>query len=149
MKLSYLYRGTPGHPLHPPLTDVVIGAYTFALIAAIADVTGASERSAAHGWWLALFVGLVVTIPAALTGLFDWLSITWGSELWKTATSHMVAMLAATALLGVTALVRRHGVHARDARAEPARRTCHPGCEPAAGARGREGRGRLTRRAAC
>jgi uncharacterized membrane protein len=105
VKLSYLYRGTPGHPLHPPLTDVVIGAYTFALVAAIADVTGASERAAAHAWWLALVVGLVVTVPTALTGLFDWLSITWGSELWKTATSHMVAMLTATALFGITALV--------------------------------------------
>src|SRR2546421_8980522 len=24
MKLSYLLRGLPGHPLHPPLTDVTI-----------------------------------------------------------------------------------------------------------------------------
>ena len=34
MKLSYLWRGLPGHPIHPPLTDVTIGTYTFALIAA-------------------------------------------------------------------------------------------------------------------
>jgi hypothetical protein len=25
MKLSYLWRGLPGHPLHPPLTDATIG----------------------------------------------------------------------------------------------------------------------------
>ena len=28
------YRGTPGHPLHPPLTDATIGIYTFATVAA-------------------------------------------------------------------------------------------------------------------
>jgi len=30
MKLSYLLKGLPGHPLHPPLTDATIGAYTAA-----------------------------------------------------------------------------------------------------------------------
>ena len=30
MKLRYLIRGLPGHPLHPPLTDATIGAYTVA-----------------------------------------------------------------------------------------------------------------------
>ena len=31
-----------------------------------------------------------------LTGLADWLTIKWGSELWKTATLHAVAMATAT-----------------------------------------------------
>jgi hypothetical protein len=30
--LSYLRRGLPGHPIHPPLTDVTIGAYTGATV---------------------------------------------------------------------------------------------------------------------
>jgi hypothetical protein len=29
LKLSFLWRGLPGHPLHPPLTDATIGIYTF------------------------------------------------------------------------------------------------------------------------
>ena len=32
MKLSYLWHGTPGHPIHPPFTDATIGAYTFCLL---------------------------------------------------------------------------------------------------------------------
>jgi hypothetical protein len=32
MKLSYLVKGLPGHPLHPPLTDATIGIYTGAPI---------------------------------------------------------------------------------------------------------------------
>ena len=54
MKLSYLWRGLPGHPLHPPLTDATIGAYTFATVAGLAEVLGITENNGAIGWWLAL-----------------------------------------------------------------------------------------------
>ncbi|MDX6486321.1 MAG: hypothetical protein QOF43_1474 [Gaiellaceae bacterium] len=103
MKLSYLIRGLPGHPLHPPLTDATIGIYTFATIAAIFDAFGWSSTTAAHGWWLALLVGLASTVATALTGFADWLTITRGTELWKTATSHMVAMLTATVFFALAA----------------------------------------------
>ena len=104
MKLSYLWRGLPGHPIHPPLTDVTIGVYTFATIAALADVTGISNNAATHGWWLALLFGLITTVVTALTGLADWLTLEWGSELWKTATFHMLAMVSATVFFGLAAI---------------------------------------------
>ena len=47
-------RGFPGHPSHPPLTDVTIGAYTFALVAAILSKLGVAEHAFAQAWWLAL-----------------------------------------------------------------------------------------------
>jgi uncharacterized membrane protein len=104
LKLSYLVRGLPGHPLHPPLTDATIGIYTFATIAAVFDAFGWSNTTAAHGWWLALLAGLATTVLTALTGLVDWLKIERGTELWKTATAHMVAMVTATVLFGLAAL---------------------------------------------
>jgi uncharacterized membrane protein len=94
---SWLYRGTPGHPLHPPLTDATIGIYTFATAAAVLSKLGIAEEEFAHGWALALIVGLVVTAPTALTGLADWVRISRGTPLFRTATAHMVAMLFATA----------------------------------------------------
>lgn len=104
MRLSYLWRGLPGHPIHPPLTDATIGIYTFATLAALADVLGISTNAATHGWWLALLTGLIVTGPTALTGFLDWLTIQRGTELWKTATMHLSAMLAATLFFGLAAL---------------------------------------------
>ena len=104
MKLSYLVRGLPGHPLHPPLTDATIGIYTFATIAALADVLGISDHAATQGWWLALVAGLITTALTALTGLIDWLTIEWGSELWKTATLHMASMLSATVFFLLAAI---------------------------------------------
>ena len=104
MKLSYLIRGMPGHPLHPPLTDATIGAYTFATAAAFVEVVGITERAGAYGWWIALIFGLITTAATALTGLADWLTITWGSPLWRTATLHMLTMITATVFFGLAAI---------------------------------------------
>jgi uncharacterized membrane protein len=104
VKLSYLIRGLPGHPLHPPLTDLTIGTYAFATIAAFLDVVGLSDTTAAHGWWVALLVGLAATVITALTGFADWLELTWGSEIWKTATLHALANVTAGVFFGLAAL---------------------------------------------
>ena len=108
MKLSYLLKGLPGHPLHPPLTDATIGAYTAATAFGVLSALGVSEGNTATAWWLALVVALVVTVPTALTGFVDWLGIEWGSPLWRTATVHMFSMLTA-AVFFLLAAIFGHG----------------------------------------
>ena len=105
MKLRYLLQGLPGHPTHPPLTDATIGTYTFATVAALADVLGISDHAATHGWWLALVFGLIITAATAFTGFIDWLSIERGTELFRTATVHMLSMLSATVFFLLAAIV--------------------------------------------
>jgi uncharacterized membrane protein len=104
MKLSYLWHGLPGHPIHPPLTDATIGTYTFATAAGFAEVTGITQNAGAYGWWIGLVFGLILTVPTALTGLADWLTIEWGSELWKTASTHLLAMVTATVFFALAAI---------------------------------------------
>jgi uncharacterized membrane protein len=98
-----LLRGLPGHPLHPPLTDATIGAYTFAAAMAVLSRLGVSEHNTATAWWLALITGLVITIPTALTGFADWLELSSGTPLWRTATLHLSVMLTATVVFAITA----------------------------------------------
>jgi uncharacterized membrane protein len=114
MKLSYLIRGLPGHPLHPPLTDATIGAYTAAVVMGFASIIGVAEAGAAHGFWLALVVALIASGPTALTGLAEWLTIERGTPLWRTATSHMVAMLTATVFFVIAAIIG-HGEYSESA----------------------------------
>jgi uncharacterized membrane protein len=114
VNLSTLLRGLPGHPSHPPLTDATIGIYTFAAIAALADVFGVSDDAAAHGWWLALATGLIVTVPTALTGLADWLTIEPGTPLKRTATTHMIAMVSASVVFLLALLVGKDSFDAGD-----------------------------------
>jgi uncharacterized membrane protein len=103
VKLSVLWRGLAGHPLHPPLTDATIGAYTFATAMALLSRLGVSEENTATAWWLALVAGLVTTVPTALTGFIDWLDISRGTPLWRTATLHLTSMLIATIFFAIAA----------------------------------------------
>jgi len=108
-KPSYLIRGLPGHPLHPPLTDATIGIYTFATVAAVLSKLCVADHTFAQAWWLALVVGLCSTALTATTGLIDWIQIEWGSELWKTATLHLTAMVSATVFFLIAAIAGHGG----------------------------------------
>jgi uncharacterized membrane protein len=109
VKLSALVRGLAGHPLHPPLTDGAIGAYVAATVLACLGAAGIAEEALAKGWWIALLVGLGFGALAALTGLADWLSITRGTPLRRTATMHLVVMVCATVLFVLAAIVGHAG----------------------------------------
>jgi uncharacterized membrane protein len=109
MKLSYLIKGLPGHPLHPPLTDATIGIYTGASVFGVLSAFGVSESNTATAWWLALILGLIVTGPTALTGFIDWLGITWGTPLWRTASFHPLSMLTATVFFLLSAIFGHGG----------------------------------------
>src|SRR5438270_1017863 len=119
MKLRSLWKGLPGHPIHPPLTDATIGVYTFATVAALSDVLSITNHVGAQAWWIALIWGLIVTSVTAVTGLLDWLTIEWGSELWKTATLHMIAMVSATVFFGLAAIFGHSSFKRGDVTAGP------------------------------
>jgi uncharacterized membrane protein len=104
---SHLIRGMPGHPIHPPLTDVALGGYFLATVFAVLSALGVSDENTAIAWWLSLLVALIFTVPTALTGFIDWLQITVGTPLWRTATAHMVANVLASALFLVTLIIGR------------------------------------------
>jgi uncharacterized membrane protein len=101
--MKWLLKGFPGHPLHPPLTDVTIGAYTLATAMAVLSRLGISDENTATAWWLALIAGLILTVPTAIAGFSDWLDIQRGTPLWRTATAHLTAMLSATVLFAIAA----------------------------------------------
>ena len=100
-------RGFPGHPSHPPLTDVTIGAYTFGTVAAILSKAGVAEHAFAQAWWLALIVGAASSLLTVGTGFLDWLQISSGTPLWRTATLHALTNAAASVLF-VLAIVFGH-----------------------------------------
>ncbi|WP_207938721.1 Rieske 2Fe-2S domain-containing protein [Actinomadura darangshiensis] len=56
-----------GHPLHPALTDVTVGAWS---MAALLDAVGGCEAEPASD--LLVKAGVVSAVPTALTGLNDW-----------------------------------------------------------------------------
>src|SRR5215211_1463237 len=64
-----------GHPLHPPLTDAVIGAWTSALLL---DLFGGKGARAASDRLVG--IGVLAAVPTAAAGLSDWAELRDGSR---------------------------------------------------------------------
>jgi len=104
-----LVKGSPGKPLHPPLTDASIGAYTVGVAMLLAGALGFQEEQMAHGSLLAISFGLILAAPTAITGLLDWLDLRRGSPARTAATLHLFVMVLATLLFALTWLLQRPG----------------------------------------
>lgn len=102
-KVHNLLSGTHlGHPLHPALTDVTIGAWS---MSSMLDAIGGRDAEPAAD--LLLKVGLVSAVPTALSGLNDW-SDTLGAER-RVGMVHAVANSTALALYAASLAMRARG----------------------------------------
>ncbi|HVW33004.1 MAG TPA: Rieske 2Fe-2S domain-containing protein [Acidimicrobiia bacterium] len=91
-----------GHPAHPMLTDMPIGAFT---AATVLDVTIGTRAGPAVERLVA--VGLAAAVPTALTGLSDW-SDTYGADQ-RTGLVHGVGNVVSLALFSASLVCRRAG----------------------------------------
>ena len=72
-ELKDLLSGTwLGHPLHPVLTDVVLGAWTSSFLLDL--LPGRRTRKASDRL---VDIGILAAVPTALAGLSDWADV-WG-----------------------------------------------------------------------
>ena len=100
-------RGFRGHPAHPALTDVTVGAWTVHAVGAACGLLGFLEArmvDVAYISGIITLASILLTIP---TGAVDYVRIERGSTMRRTATLHWVIqvwassiLLVATALLG-------------------------------------------------
>ena len=101
---NFLHGTWLGHPLHPVLTDVPIGAWTAALaLDAMETISGRKELAA--GADAAIAVGLVGALGSAVTGLTDW-SATNGRAR-KVGLLHGLLNAGATVLYTTSLVMRR------------------------------------------
>jgi nitrite reductase/ring-hydroxylating ferredoxin subunit/uncharacterized membrane protein len=91
-----------GHPLHPPFTDVVIGAWTGAVAL---DWLGGKRGSPAADWLVAL--GALWALPTATTGLNDWATLDGPSR--RLGLVHGTTNVVAIELFVTSWLARRAG----------------------------------------
>jgi nitrite reductase/ring-hydroxylating ferredoxin subunit/uncharacterized membrane protein len=92
-----------GHPLHPVLTDVPIGAWTSASVLDL--MGGAQARRAADAL---VGVGVLAAVPTAATGLSDLADVVDPQER-SLGTAHALGNVTALALYGGSWLARRRG----------------------------------------
>jgi nitrite reductase/ring-hydroxylating ferredoxin subunit/uncharacterized membrane protein len=91
-----------GHPVHPMLTDIPIGAFSSA---ALLDLVGGSGAESAADALVA--AGIVTALPTALSGAADW-SETYGEDS-RMGLVHALANAGALALYAASFVARRRG----------------------------------------
>jgi uncharacterized membrane protein len=104
-------RGWSGKPLHPPLTDIPVGAYVLAAAFDVISFAGGDDQAWARDFYRAasftLIGGFAVSVLAALTGFWDWLRSTeQGTQARRTANAHALTMVTVTLLVAVDIAVR-------------------------------------------
>jgi uncharacterized membrane protein len=108
-----LLAGRYGHPLHPALVAVPIGAWTASVVLDVGSRVASSPASAAtaaHAAWWLLAIGVLGALAAATIGFLDLVAIPPGTRAWRTGLVHMSCNLAATTLFAVGWVVRRDDV---------------------------------------
>lgn len=96
-------RGFAGKPLHPPLTDIPVGAYMIAAVLDVISIAGQDEEWARDFFRAATFVliaGAAVSLLTALTGFWDWLRSTEaGTQVRREANAHALTMITVTVIV--------------------------------------------------
>lgn len=104
--------GPEGHPFHPILVTVPIGAWVASLIFdLIARQAGSPEAFARGSYWL-IGIGVVAAFVAAVFGLLDLLAIPRGTRAWRVGITHMTLNLAVVGLFTVSWVIRLVGDYA-------------------------------------
>jgi uncharacterized membrane protein len=104
-------RGWAGKPLHPPLTDVPVGAYILAAAFDVISFVGGDDEAWARDFYraasFALIGGASVSVLTALTGFWDWKQSTEkGTQARRTVNAHALTMITMTMLVIVGIAVR-------------------------------------------
>lgn len=94
-----------GHPLHPVLTDIPVGAWTVAVLLDGADVVSGKGKYA-DGADAAIAIGLAGALGAALTGVTDWHKTNGKAR--RIGLVHGLLNVGATTLFATSYLLRRN-----------------------------------------
>lgn len=100
---KFLHGSALGHPLHPALIDLPLGAWTLAAILDGLELARGSKRAGAAD--TAIAVGLAGAVAAAITGVTDWSETDGRAK--RIGLAHGVLNLSAASLYGISLFLRK------------------------------------------
>lgn len=101
---NFLHGTWLGHPLHPMITDVPIGAWTASAVLDGLELLG--EKKYANGADAAIGIGLLGAFGSMVTGITDWSGTTKKKQ--KIGLMHGILNMGATALYATSYALRKH-----------------------------------------
>jgi len=94
-----------GHPVHPILTDFPIALWSTSLLGDIMGLWRGHTVYSQFAFW-AIGLGLVIAVPAIVTGLIDYAAIPQGHPALRGAMWHMWIMLSAATAYACSLIAR-------------------------------------------
>ncbi|MTE14062.1 DUF2231 domain-containing protein [Nocardia aurantiaca] len=110
--VSAALAGPYGHPFHPILVTVPIGAWVASLIFDLASHVAGDPAALARGALWLIAIGVLGALAAATVGFLDFLAIPAGTPAFRTGLLHLGLNLGVTVAFAVDFLWRRaEGTH--------------------------------------
>jgi uncharacterized membrane protein len=100
-----------GHPLHPAIVHVPIGAWFLACAMDLAGTAGWQTELAARIATFGAGAGLAFVLIAVPTGIAEWSAIKRDKPAWRIALWHMLLNVLATAIWATNFGLRLHATH--------------------------------------
>ncbi|WP_405066557.1 DUF2231 domain-containing protein [Kribbella sp. NBC_01510] len=104
--VSALLTGPYGHPFHPILVTIPIGAWVASFVFDIGSRVADAAFLVQASVWL-IVIGIVGAVAAASVGLLDFFAIPSGTPAFRTGLVHLILNVAVTVAYVVNALWRR------------------------------------------
>ncbi len=106
--------GPYGHPIHPLLVTIPIGAWMSSVAFDLIGPTSEDEFAYAIGAKRLIDIGVVSATGAAMFGLMDFLKIPPRTRAWYTGLTHMGMNVAALSLFAVNSATRGQRLRGRE-----------------------------------
>jgi uncharacterized membrane protein len=101
--------GSYGHPIHPILVTVPIGAWVASLVFDIAShVVDDGAQTYSDGAELLIAIGVIGAVLAAAWGLIDYLRIERGTPAFKVGTTHLVINAVVIVVFAISWIIRHN-----------------------------------------
>lgn len=107
--------GPYGHPFHPILVTVPIGAWVVSLAFDVAATSSGEPEVFVKGAFWLIGAGILGAVAAAVFGLLDLLAIARGTPAFRTGLTHMVLNLTVVVLFAISFALRRGHLDDADA----------------------------------
>ena len=102
-----ILAGPYGHPFHPILVTIPIGAWVASLVFDIVALASSGKEAAfAQGAYWLIGIGIIGAVLAAVFGLMDLLVIPRGTKAFRTGLTHMTLNLTVVVLFVIDFAVR-------------------------------------------
>jgi uncharacterized membrane protein len=108
------FAGPYGHPIHPMLVTVPIGAWMSSVAFDLIGPASPDEFAYAIGAKRLIDIGVISATGAAMFGLLDFLKIPRGTRAWYAALAHMGLNLAAVSLFAMNSATRGQRLRGRE-----------------------------------